>query len=157
MVRFERHGPDLGRGIERVAHAQRPGAERRNASDEAMRRCCRCTRIREPAIQICPLLLKTLTSEPSTARFEIGIIENDVGGLAAQFEVHRREVCWPPTAMTWRAVVPPPVKAMRSISAAEPASAAPVTAPLPVDNVDGAGRQAGLFHERHQCAEWRAA
>ena len=89
----------------------------------------RCTRMRDPAIQIWPLLLKILTREPSTARSISASSKTMLADLppSSKWTGVRFAAA---AAITCLAVLPPPVNPMRSISG-EPASAAPVTAPLP--------------------------
>ena len=41
---------------------------------------------REPAMQVCPVAAKIPETTPLTASSRFGVVENDVGGFAAQFE-----------------------------------------------------------------------
>ena len=88
-------------------------------------------------MQICPLLLNILTSEPSSARSKSASSKMIFADLPPNSKCTGVRFA-AAAAMTCRAVCPPPVKAMRSMSA-DPASAAPVTAPLPLTTLSVPG------------------
>ena len=89
-----------------------------------------CTRIRDPAMQICPLLPKALTSAPSIARSKSASSKMILADLPSNSKctgVSRAAAA----LMISRAVLPRPVSDIRSTPSAV-ASAAPVTEPRPL-------------------------
>jgi hypothetical protein len=45
----------------------------------------RCTRSRDPAMQVCPVAAKIPEIAPMTGGFKIGIFKNDIGGFPTKF------------------------------------------------------------------------
>ena len=106
--------------------------------DELVVRSTRCTSSREPAMQVWPDAAKMPASTPASAASSCGVLEDDVGRLAAELEGRRGEPVGRRARPIATAVSGPPVKAMWSTPGWE-VSAAPRAAPVPVTTLTTPG------------------